>query len=304
MIVTREINLKNIKMKNIFKSLICLFALALLATSCDEDETTYIPLDYPNDAFVAFEESIISVPEGSPTDIIVEVFLATINQNDNVTVDFEISSSNAILGTHYEIVDNKSQFSIESGKYSDDIRIRLIDNTDTDGNKELTITLTSNSSGANIGYLGPDALGSSFVLKIIDDDCPVELVGEYNEISETQPFNVPGLTTIDKIEAGANANEYWIYGVYSELYSVYWGEVFQSGFGNEGLVQMIDNGDGTVSIPCQYLGQTLPGPYDYWISGTGNYSSCDKTLNLSFGLQFDDTCTDNYGATTLLLELK
>lgn len=278
--------------------------MSLGVIACDEDETVYTPLNFPDEAFVAFEGGAVTVPEGSSDDIVIKVILATVNQDANVTVDFTISSSNAVLGTHYEIVDNKSQFSIATGEYSDDILIRMIDNTDTDGNKELKITLTGNSAGANIGYLGPDALGSTLNLTILDDDCPLQLVGEYTELAEVEAFNVGGLTTVEKIEAGANPNEYWITGIYSELFNDFWGEVFQGGFGNEGLVLMIDNGDGTVTIPCQYMGQTLPGPWDYWISGTGTYSSCDETLDLAFGLQFDDTCTTNYGATTLSLELK
>lgn len=283
--------------------------MSLGVIACDEDETVYTPLNFPDEAFVAFEGGTVTVPEGSTDDIVVKVFLATVNQGANVTVDFTISSSNAVLGTHYEIVDNKSQFSIAAGEYSDDIIIKLIDNTDTDGNKELTITLTGNSAGANIGYLGPDAFGSSLDLMILDDDCPLELAGEYTELSETHNSGnatdvAVGLSTISGIVAGANPNEYLITGVYSNLYTR-WGESFQSGFGSEGITLMIDNGDGTVTIPCQYLGQTLPGPWDYTVDGSGVYSSCDKTLSLTIALSDQvDSCPRGWYVDNLLLELK
>ena len=292
------------KMKNIFKSLIIIAVIAFGVIACDEEETTYTPLSYPDEAFVAFEGTSMDAIESRESEVVVTVFLATVDQNSDVTIDYTITSEDAVLGTHYEIVDNKSQFSIASGQYSDELKIKMLDNLETDGNKLVTITLTGNSAGATVGYPGPDSNGKDFALTILDDDCPLQLAGEFTEISETEPFGVGGLTTIEKIEAGTNAGEYWIYGVYSELFNNFWGEVFQPGFGNEGIVLMIDNGDGTVTIPCQYMGQTLPGPWDYWIGGSGTYSACDETLNLSYGLQWDDTCTTNYGATTLSLELK
>ena len=278
--------------------------------SCDEDETVYTPLNLPGEAFVAFEGGTVTVPEGSTDDIVVKVFLATVNQDANVTVDFTISSSNAVLGTHYEIVDSKSQFSIAAGEYSDDIIIRLIDNSDTDGNKELTITLTGNSAGANIGYLGPDALGSSLDLMILDDDCPLELVGEYTELSDISntgnaDLAALGMSKEQSIEAGANPNEYWITGIYLSLMNDWWGESWQDGFGNEGKTLMIDNGDGTVTIPCQYLGQTLPGPWDYSVDGSGVYSSCDQTLSLTIYLSdVPNDCPRGWYVNELVLELK
>jgi len=279
--------------------------MALFVISCDENETTFVPLDLPQDAFVVFENDSFNVTESSTDDVIVTIYLATINQTSNVTVDFAITSEDAILGTHYEIVDNKTQFSIASGKYSDELRIRAIDNGETDGNKELIITLTGNSAGANIGYNGPDSNNSSMSITILDDDCPLVLVGEYNELSEdvnTTRTYVGGSSWM--IEATDNPNEYLISGFFKDLFTE-WGEVFQEGFGYEGKVLMIDNGDGTVTIPCQYMGQTLPGPWDYSMSGTGTYSSCDKTLTISSA--FDDgvaVCPVGWYTSDIVLELK
>lgn len=297
-----EINLKILnfnKMKNIFKNLIYIMALTFVVISCDEDETTFKPLSYPTDAFVAFETKSFDLTEASG-ETVITVFIATVNQTEDVSIGFSIESTNAIEGTHYEIVGNKSSFLITSGNYTDEIRIKPIDNTQTDGNKELTINLTATSSGA-LAYPGPDKNGSSITVRILDDDCPLELIGEYNELSEdTNGIGGSGW----KVEAGPNENEYWVTGFFSDLFD-YWGESFQPGFGNEGRILMTDNGDGTVTIDCQYMGQTLPGPWDYAMSGSGTYSACNKTLSIN--AFFDDgvdACPQGWLYTKLVLELK
>jgi hypothetical protein len=66
-----------------------------------------------------------------------------------------------------------------------------------------------------------------------------------------------------------------------------WTEVFQAGFGNEGdIILTIGLLDGTVTINQEYMGQTLPGPYDYDQNGSGTWSGCGAapTMTFDFGL--------------------
>lgn len=67
-----------------------------------------------------------------------------------------------------------------------------------------------------------------------------------------------------------------------------WGETFQDGFGNDGDVHLVLNEDGSIEIPYQYFGQTLPGPYDYWIQGSGSFDQCKKTMNINYQFSYDD----------------
>jgi hypothetical protein len=125
-------------------------------------------------------------------------------------------------------------------------------------------------------------------------------VGEYTELSDS---NINDFLTEDISVAAGTDGELIITGIYDGLFTLAWGEVFQPGFGNEGLVKISLNSDGTVSMPGQYMGQTLPGPWDYWINGSGTYNICEKTITLTFALQFDDTYTDDYQPATITFKL-
>jgi hypothetical protein len=125
-------------------------------------------------------------------------------------------------------------------------------------------------------------------------------VGEYTELSDS---NINDFLTEDISVAAGTDGELIITGIYDGLFTLAWGEVFQPGFGNEGLVKISLNSDGTVNMPGQYMGQTLPGPYDYWINGSGTYNICEKTITLTFALQFDDTYTSNYQPATITFKL-
>lgn len=81
-----------------------------------------------------------------------------------------------------------------------------------------------------------------------------------------------------------------------------WGETFQAGFGNEGnIVITLDLNTGGANIIGQYFGQTLPGPWDYWFDGTGSWEGINRTMIINYALQFDDTYSDNYNASTVTL---
>ena len=124
--------------------------------------------------------------------------------------------------------------------------------------------------------------------------------GTYSELSDS---NVNAwLTAGATMTAGTEPGELIVSGIYYGLFD-YWGEEFQTGFGNEGLVKIYLNSDGTVTLPNQYAGQTLPGPYDYYYNGSGTYNVCEKTITLSFAMQFDQSYSDDYQASTIVFKL-
>ena len=124
--------------------------------------------------------------------------------------------------------------------------------------------------------------------------------GSYSELSDSNLND--WLTDGATMTAGTLPGELIVSGIYAGLFD-YWGEAYQPGFGNEGLVKIYLNSDGTVTMPDQYAGQTLPGPYDYYYNGSGTYNLCEKTITLSFAMQFDNTYTDDYQPSTIVFKL-
>ncbi len=92
--------------------------------------------------------------------------------------------------------------------------------------------------------------------------------------------------------AGAGANEIVVEatdgtpGILSKVFTG-WGETFQPGFGPEGDITLVVNENGSIAIGHVYWGQTLPGPYDYWYHGSGNWDGCGAAPSMSFDFNLD-----------------
>lgn len=112
---------------------------------------------------------------------------------------------------------------------------------------------------------------------------------------DPEPISV----TISKVDATTIAINADADGYPGLLQSVYkgWGETFQAGFGLEGAIHVtLGLGDGTLSINSgEYWGQTLPGPYDYWYSGSGNWDGCTSSITLDFDMHWDQGDFDDGG---------
>jgi len=80
-----------------------------------------------------------------------------------------------------------------------------------------------------------------------------------------------------------------------------WGESFQPGFGPEGAITVdLNLQTGAVSAH-HYWGQTLPGPYDYWFSASGEWSGITRSINMTCYMQFDSDYVDDYNETVMVL---
>lgn len=274
------------KMKNIFKSLLIITVISLGVIACDEDETTFIPLNYPEQAFIALENtSSINVLESTttPIEIVVNYVNTLDNHTSEVTVDFTITSSNAVEGMHYTIADNKTKFSFPAGVLNDKLVIIPIDNFDEDGDKTLNLSLT-NSSVA-LGYPGPESFNTSMVITLADDDCAwsfedldgIEWIGTDNSGGEG-----PNSTQIKTSYDGTTLLMEGI--AYGWLTGAYWDEVVI--VSNPVEVDM-DPVSGVFTVDEQPLATTTWNggvQPDYSISATGQYFSCLQSMEVNYTL--------------------
>jgi hypothetical protein len=279
--------IKNIKkMKNIYRSLLFVTLLSASITACDEDKTTFEPLSYPQDSFVNVDSDNINVLESSTIPIVIPVNYANTiaGATSDIVVDFEITSDNAVEGTHYTIQDNKSQLSFSKGTFTDTIVILPIDNAEEDGDKILNFSITS--APVTLGFPGPDANGTAITITLTDDDCGWSLTdldgapwtGQDNSTDGDGNFSTQVTTSYDGTKLLMEGLAYgWLTGSY-------WDEVV---IDSEPLIVDIDPVSGVFTIAEQYLCDTTwngaPQP-TYSIVGSGQYFSCLKQMVINYDL--------------------
>jgi len=290
-------------MKNILKFLSVVFVLSVTVIACDEEETTFNPLSFPNDAFVTIAGSSANLSEASttPIEVVVNYSNATAAATSPITVDFSISGATA--GTDYTILDGKSQFTFAAGVFSDKIEIMPVNNIVEDGNKILTITL--DSSTASLGFPGPAGNGTTMTLTIQDDDCAFSLQG-LGDASWTGVDNVPASQAgpnDSQISTSFDGTNLLIEGIgYGWITdTAFWNEVVV--VSNPVIVQM-DLITGDFTIDEQFLCTTTwlgDQQDDYSVRGTGTYTSCTETMVITYDLlqgggvlrSFSETITIN-----------
>lgn len=141
-------------------------------------------------------------------------------------------------------------------------------------------------------YKGLQSVPATFSTDLIGF-CPMtvdDFVGTWTGV-ETGDSKVDPLTVtiikgsgVDEVIVKAVAG---IPGFHSAIFTG-WGEVFQSGFGNEGdIILQINELTGAITIPLIYWGQTLPGPYDYEQNGSGIWSGCGAAPSMSIDMLMD-----------------
>ena len=149
-------------MKSNFKYLATVLLSVLFLTSCEEDLTVYTP----ESSYAQLTSSTTStMSESSTTGTTIKVVLGTLSNDSGESFDFTVTGDSS----RYTItpVDGKVVFS--AGSYEATITVTPVDNNVSDGNADLTITLT----GENVGVGGDGEDLTSVAVTIIDDDCPI-----------------------------------------------------------------------------------------------------------------------------------
>jgi hypothetical protein len=247
----------------------------------------YTNLDFSGDnAFVVFSDIELTVNELVNEPIEVVALYATSDSNVNLTIPFTIVSD-AVEGTDYMIVDNKSSFTFSDGNLTDSIFIMPIDENEASGDKVLTFSM--NTSNVNVGYPGPDGLNSTLTLTIIDNDCPYTLEelasaswsGSDNSSGSEGP-NASQITLAYDSTTDVLTMEGIAYGWLTN--PAYWEEVIVDSFPVEVDWDTVTS---TFTIAEQDLCTTtwLGDPQNpYSITATGSYDSCGETLTINWDL--------------------
>lgn len=275
-------------MKKIFKSFIYITIIAFFVISCDENDTVFTPLSFPEDAFVAFEDaSSITVLESntSPIEIIVNYANTLENATAPITVDFTITSDTAIEGVHYTVVGDSNQLTFAAGELNAKIVIIPIDNLLEDGNKVLNITLADSSVA--VGLPGPDSFNKSIIVTLTDDDCAftfadldgISWIGTDNASGNQGPNATKITTSFDGTNLLMGGIAFgWL------TNPNYWEEVVVA---STPVIVVMDPITGVFTIAEQYLADTTwngsPQP-TYRISANGQYFSCLNKMTVNYTL--------------------
>ena len=275
-------------MKKILKSLIYITVLTFFVSACDENDTTFDALSFPDESFIALESSTsIEVLESTtnPIEIVVNYANSIAGATSEVSVDFTISSDNAVEGVHYTVVGGSSQLTFPVGVFNKNIIIVPIDNSEEDGDKVLTITLTNSS--VSLGVPGPDSLNKSLTVTLTDDDCAftfegldgISWIGNDNATGSQGPNPTQIVTTFDGTNLLMDGIAFgWL------TNTNYWDEVVVA---SAPVIVDMDPVTGEFTIEEQYLADTLwngsPQP-TYSISATGQYFSCLNKMIVNYTL--------------------
>nr|WP_321409280.1 hypothetical protein [uncultured Carboxylicivirga sp.] len=176
-----------------------LFITALLMNSCGEEESQ---LFNDNDAFFAFETSSSVKLENDIRTLRIPVYLAKSVAKGELTFDVENEgfSNPAIEGVDFTI-ENTNHTLFFDGEYYANIKVRLIDNDERDGDKKFNIVLKSNTINAGIGMA--NNANTVHTVNISDNEHPLatligfdfvaveQSIAKDTEGNQIAPYNVP-----------------------------------------------------------------------------------------------------------------
>ncbi|GAB2780095.1 hypothetical protein [Salinimicrobium soli] len=153
--------MKKIKIYSLFLS-----ALLLLA-SCQEEEKPNLGRDTQ---WLQFGEASYVVTENSTDPLVVDVLYGAETNPDGVTVNFTVVGDNP---SAYTISPADGTLEIPAGEFVGQITITPIDNAETDGNKEITISLDNDD--IPLGIAGEGKFNTETTVTITDNDCELDM---------------------------------------------------------------------------------------------------------------------------------
>lgn len=162
-------------MKSKFSLKVLALGLLIVASGCEEDLLIF---DTPN-GFLQVNSATGSKAENDPTPIVTTVQLGRSFNDTDLTVSFQVNSSDP---ARYTFEPASGQVVIPAGEFTAEISLTPVNNFDSDGDIDVEIVLLE-SAGIPVGIGGEGINLAKRVITITDDDCPLAIndwVGTYS----------------------------------------------------------------------------------------------------------------------------
>lgn len=256
--------------KSIFYSLSVLLAFALVFTSCNKEDA----YDFNN--YTPVIVGGVSGPTSGFASGLAPLTYSVVYRGGS-TYSWTVSGIGATI----------TQGALPS------IALITFDQSDVDVNATITVVETTQGGKTS------EAVTYAVALKKFKAMAISEFLGTWTGTENGNPITITAV-------AGPNSSSITLMptdGLPALMAPLFtgWGERFQPGFAPEGAITIdLDLNTGGASIE-HYWGQTLPGPYDYWISGTGLWSGVDRSMNIDYVLHWAPGYATNYNASTLIV---
>lgn len=162
-------------MKKLIYNSLALFMACAFLIACDEENGR---VEYEGPFYVELNSTSASTSESSSGFVRIKANNVGPTLDTDIAVSYSFEGSTAVEGEDFEIVGDgtEGQIVIPAGKNTGEIVLQMIPNLAVDGDKVYNVTLTGNSAGLNVGS---GEIGLSYALTIIDDDCPIDLAGDF-----------------------------------------------------------------------------------------------------------------------------
>lgn len=269
-------------MKNIFKILGLLIILAMITTACKKSDVEKAQEGYDYNAIVPIIYSVSGPTTTSASGLAPVTYLAMPRGGSTYS---------------WEVIGHGATIDVLSPSYTANI---TFDQSDVDKTVQLKCIETTSAGKVSDPYV-MDVQLTKFKPMTFDEFLGTWACVETDEGGNVFEFNLD-------LAAGPGTNELIfavsVDGIPALMSGLFldWGEAFQSTIEPYGNISAIVNlNSGAIDINCQYMGQTLPGPWDYNFSGEGTWEGFNKTMTINYALQWDDNCDANYNPSTIVM---
>ncbi|HMJ70273.1 MAG TPA: hypothetical protein VK508_15320 [Cyclobacteriaceae bacterium] len=256
--------------------------LLAVAISCKEDDAIQDPIY----EFISFKEEgpvnvneLANSSEGYP--VVIQLW-AFEPYNENITLQYTVTGSNATAGVDFTVTPAGS-ITLSAGKLtSDTIWIKTIDNASGAANdRAFDISLTSVSkSDIKIGLGLADPRQKTLTFNILDDECSLT--------SAIYSAPLTNLIGIDGSTQGTNAATGVVVGnTVSVTGDLIWYGPMDEPFKLTLVPDAVGSTKGNVTFGSQFMGTANDG-YEYTFTqvGTGTFDVCSGTISITYDTSY------------------